>query len=158
MKIDTFKVERWMNDYEDDAVYNLGETCIDSLTVGELLELAGEDPDSYLTGLKDTRLTYGHIFGSPELVNGVAGLYRDLKGENVIPTHGAIGANEMVISAMIESTDNMVCVLPTYQQHYSIPKAIGAEVRILKLRPENDYLPDLDELRSLVDENTKMIP
>ena len=58
---------------------------------------------------------------------------------------------------MIESTDNMVCVLPTYQQHYSIPKAIGAEVRILKLRPENDYLPDLDELRSLVDENTKMI-
>ena len=30
-----------MNDYEDDAVYNLGETCIDSLTVGELLELAG---------------------------------------------------------------------------------------------------------------------
>ncbi len=157
MKIDTFKVERWMNDYEDDAVYNLGETCIDSLTVGELLELAGEDPDSYLTGLKDTRLTYGHIFGSPELVNGVAGLYRDIKGENVIPTHGAIGANEMVISAMIESTDNMVCVLPTYQQHYSIPKAIGAEVRILKLRPENDYLPDLDELRSLVDENTKMI-
>lgn len=157
MKIDTFKVERWMNDYEDDAVYNLGETCIDSLTVGELLELAGEDPDSYLTGLKDTRLTYGHIFGSPELVNGVAGLYRDLKGENVIPTHGAIGANEMVISAMIESTDNMVCVLPTYQQHYSIPKAIGAEVRILKLRPENDYLPDLDELRSLVDKNTKMI-
>lgn len=157
MKIDTFKVERWMNDYEDDAVYNLGETCIDSLTVGELLELAGEDPDSYLTGLKDTRLTYGHIFGSPELVNGVAGLYRDLKGENVIPTHGAIGANEMVISAMIESTDNMVCVLPTYQQHYSIPKAIGAEVRILKLRPENDYLPDLDELRSLVYENTKMI-
>ena len=39
MKIKTFKVERWMNDFEDDAVYNLGETCIDSLTVGELLEL-----------------------------------------------------------------------------------------------------------------------
>ena len=27
MKIKTFKVERWMNEYEDDAVYNLGETC-----------------------------------------------------------------------------------------------------------------------------------
>ncbi len=23
MKIKTFKVERWMNEYEDDAVYNL---------------------------------------------------------------------------------------------------------------------------------------
>ena len=40
MKIETFKVERWMNDYEDDAIYNLGETCIDSLTIGELLELS----------------------------------------------------------------------------------------------------------------------
>ena len=43
MKIKTFKVERWMNEYEDDAVYNLGETCIDSMTIKELLELAGED-------------------------------------------------------------------------------------------------------------------
>ena len=157
MKIETFKVERWMNDYEDDAIYNLGETCIDSLTIGELLELSGVDPDKYLTGLKDKRLTYSHIFGSPEYVGGVASLYKDLKGENVIPTHGAIGANHMVINALVESTDNMVCVLPTYQQHYSIPRAIGADVRILKLRLENDYLPDLDELRSLVDKNTKMI-
>ena len=133
MKIETFKVERWMNDYEDDAIYNLGETCIDSLTIGELLELSGVDPDKYLTGLKDKRLTYSHIFGSPEYVGGVASLYKDLKGENVIPTHGAIGANHMVINALVESTDNMVCVLP------------------------NDYLPDLDELKSLVDKNTKMI-
>lgn len=35
MKIKTFKVERWMNEYEDDAVYNLGETCIDSMTIKE---------------------------------------------------------------------------------------------------------------------------
>ena len=55
MKIETFKVERWMNDYEDDAIYNLGETCIDSLTIGELLELSGVDPDKYLTGLKDKK-------------------------------------------------------------------------------------------------------
>lgn len=157
MKIDTFKVERWMNDYEDDAVYNLGETCIDSLKIGELLELSGKNADEYLVGLKDKRMTYSHIFGSPEFVNGVAGLYKDLKGENVIPTHGAIGANNMVINALIESSDNMISVMPTYQQHYSIPKAIGAEVRILQLRPENNFLPDLDELKALVDTNTKMI-
>ena len=51
----------------------------------------------------------------------------------------------------------MVCVMPTYQQHYSIPESIGAEVRILQLRPENNFLPDIEELKSLVDENTKMI-
>ena len=113
MKIKTFKVERWMNEFEDDAVYNLGETCIDSLRIGELLTLCGEDPDTFLKGLKDTRLTYSHIFGSPEYLSGVAGLYEKLKPENVIPTHGAVGANNQVITTLIEPTDNMVCVMPT---------------------------------------------
>lgn len=128
MKIKTFKVERWMNDFEDDAVYNLGETCIDSLTVGELLELGGYDPKDYLASLADTRLTYSYIFGSPELRQGIAELYENVKPENVIPTHGATGANAMVLETMIEPEDNMISVMPTYQQHYSIPEAIGAEV------------------------------
>lgn len=157
MKIKTFKVERWMNDYEDDATYNLGETCIDSLRIAELLELCGKNADEFLKSLKDIRLTYSHIFGSPDFLRGVASLYESLKSENVVPTHGAIGANNQVITTLIEAKDNMVCVMPTYQQHYSIPESIGAEVRILQLRPEDNFLPDVKELKSLVDENTKMI-
>lgn len=157
MKIKTFKVERWMNEYEEDAVYNLGETCIDSMTIKELLELAGEDVQRYMTELADTRLSYSHIFGSPEFLRGVASLYQDLKPEQVIPTHGAIGANNQVITALIGPEDNMVSVMPTYQQHYSIPESIGADVRLLQLTLEDDFLPNLDVLRSLTDQNTKMI-
>ena len=107
--------------------------------------------------LADTRLSYSHIFGSPEFLQGVAGLYQDLKPEQVIPTHGAIGANNQVITTLIGAEDNMVSVMPTYQQHYSIPESIGADVRLLQLTLEDDFLPNLDVLRSLVDENTKMI-
>lgn len=146
-----------MNDYEDDAVYNLAETCIDSLKVGELLTLCGKDPAEYLKSLADVRLSYSHIFGSPDFLNGVCGLYQNIKPENVIPTHGAVGANHQVIITLIEPTDNMVSVMPTYQQHYSIPESIGAEVRILQLKPENKFLPDIEELKRLVDKNTKMI-
>lgn len=157
MKIDTFKVERWMNDYEEEAVYNLGETCIDSMTLKELIELCGEKPADYLEKLADTRIAYGHIFGSPELLTGISSLYKDIRPENIVPTHGAVGANNMVITTVIESTDNMVSVIPTYQQHYSIPASIGAEVRLLHLKLEDDYLPNIEELKKLVDENTKMI-
>lgn len=157
MKIKTFKVERWMNEFEEEARYNLGETCIDSLTVKELLELCGKEPDEYLTALGDVRLTYSHIFGSPDFLKGVSSLYESITPEQVVPTHGAIGGNNMVITTLIEPGDNMISVMPTYQQHYSIPESIGAEVRILQLRPENDFLPDLEELKSLIDENTKMI-
>lgn len=158
MDIKTFKVERWMNEYEDDCTYNLAETCIDSLTVRELTEMAGLDTAAFMNELADTRLTYGHIFGSPELLEGIAGLYGELvRPEHVVPMHGAIGANNHVIMALIDSSDNMVSVMPTYQQHYSIPESIGAEVRILNLNLENHFLPDIEKLKELVDENTKMI-
>ena len=158
MDIKTFKVERWMNEYEDDCTYNLAETCIDSLTVRELIEMAGLDTAEFMNELADTRMTYGHIFGSPELLEGIAGLYGELvKPEHVIPMHGAIGANNHVIMALIDPSDNMVSVMPTYQQHYSIPESIGAEVRILNLNLENHFLPDIEKLKELVDENTKMI-
>lgn len=157
MEIKTFKVERWMNEFEERAVYNLGETCIDSLTTGELLTLCGKDADKYLCSLKDVRLTYGHIFGSPELREGIASLYESMGTDNVVPAHGAIGANNMAITTLIGRGDNIVCVMPTYQQHYSIPESIGAEVRPIRLRPENDFIPDMDEMRTLVDGNTRMI-
>lgn len=51
----------------------------------------------------------------------------------------------------------MISVLPTYQQHYSIPESYGADVRILKLREENRFLPDLAELRNLVNGKTRLI-
>ena len=157
MKIRNFKVEQWMNEYEDDAVYNLGETCIDSMTLRELLELSGEHPEEFLASLADERMTYGYIEGSPGLLKGIADLYKDVQTNQVIPTHGAIGANHQVIISLIEPKDNMVSVMPTYQQHYSIPESIGAEVRPLQLNLESNFLPDLNILRSLVDQNTKLI-
>jgi aspartate/methionine/tyrosine aminotransferase len=53
--------------------------------------------------------------------------------------------------------DRVVSVIPTYQQHYSIPESIGAEVLPLRLRSENQFLPDLDELRALTKNGVKLI-
>jgi aspartate/methionine/tyrosine aminotransferase len=157
MRIKTFKVEQWMNEYENDATYNLAETCVDSLTIGELLTLAGKKPEEFLAGLSDYRLTYGHIYGSPKLLGGIASLFQDVKADDIIPTHGCIGANHQVLISLLEPGDSMISVAPTYQQHYSIPESVGAEVNILKLTPENGFLPDLDELRRMAGPKTKLI-
>ncbi|HWQ79577.1 MAG TPA: aminotransferase [Anaerovoracaceae bacterium] len=157
MKIKTFKVERWMNEYENDAIYNLAETCVDSMTLGELLSLAGKDPAEFLAGLSDVRLTYGDIYGSPKLLEGIASLYQDVKAGEILPTHGAIGANHQVLISALEPGDSMIAAVPAYQQHYSIPESVGAEVNILKLKPENRFLPDLDKLRAMVKLSTKLI-
>ena len=155
MKIKDFGVEMWMNAYENDCTYNLAETCVESLTVEQLLELGGcrEQAVADILGMK---LTYGAIEGSPRLRMLIAGLYEKQTPENVITAHGAIGANHLVIEALAGPGDEVVSVLPTYQQHYSIPEALGAEVHILPLRSGNVFLPDLDELRGMVNKNTKL--
>ena len=42
MKIAPFAVEQWMNAHETKCRYNLAETCVESLTIAELLEMAGQ--------------------------------------------------------------------------------------------------------------------
>lgn len=157
MEIKTFKVEQWMDAYENDAVYNLAETCIDSLTVGELLDLAGIDRKSFWDSVCDTRLTYSNIYGSPALLRGIASLYQALPPDHAVPMHGAIAANNSAYKALVKPGCSTVTALPTYQQHSSIPEALGADVRVLQLRKENGYLPDLNELRALVDDTTAVI-
>lgn len=149
MKIRDFGVEMWMNAYENDCTHNLAETCVRSLTVEELLDLSGKREET-LEQLVQTRLTYGDIPGSLRLRQAIAGLYQAMSPERVTITNGAIGANALTMLTLVEPGDRVISVLPTYQQHYSIPESIGAQVDILQLREENGWLPDLDELRGLV--------
>ncbi|MGW6057486.1 aminotransferase [Streptomyces sp. NPDC055189] len=156
MKIREFAVEQWMNEYEETCRYNLAETCVRSLTTGELLDLSGRR-EQVLAELEATALTYGPIPGSPRLRRLVAELYADQAPDNVLITHGAIGANALVHATLVEPGDHIVAVVPTYQQHYSIPDSYGARVDHLPLREENGWLPDLDELDRLVTPDTKLI-
>lgn len=157
MKIKPFAVEEWMNAWEVGAKYNIAETCVDSISMNELFELTGEDKTEFLNRLCARRLSYGDIEGLPEFRKGVCGLYKTLNIENIVPTHGASGANHHVFYSMISPGDRVVSIMPTYQQLYSIPESYGADVQILHLSKENNYLPDLEKLRRLVTPKTKMI-
>ncbi len=156
MKIRDFGVEIWMNRYETTCEWNLAETCVESLTVEELLAMAGKQ-ETILSELLPMKLTYGEIEGSARLRNLVASLYEKQAMENVVITHGAIGANALVHETLVEPGDRVISVLPTYQQHYSIPESYGADVQILKLTEKTGFLPDLEELRRLATPGTKLI-
>ena len=157
MKIKPFAVEEWMNAWEEGARFNIAETCVDSISLDELFALTGQDRDAFLREFSARRLTYGAIEGAPAFRQGVCRLYKTLAPEHIVPTHGAAGANHHIFYSLLEPGDRVVSIMPTYQQLYSIPESFGADVRLLHLRQENDYLPDLDELRRLVASGAKMI-
>lgn len=156
MQIEPFGVEIWMNEWETKCEWNLAETCVESLTVAQLMQLAGKTPAD-LSELLPMQMTYGAIEGSDRLRQAIAALYDSQSPENIIATHGTIGANMLVHKTLIDAGDRVVAVVPTYQQHYSIPTSIGADLHMLKLRQEDGFLPDLDALRTLVTPDTKLI-
>lgn len=156
MKIKPFGVEIWMNEFEDHCEFNLAETCVASLTIAQLLELSGKN-DSVMSDLLPMKMTYGAIQGSNRLRDAICQMYTKQTRDNIVVTHGAVGANALIHETLVEPGDHVISVRPTYQQHYSIPESYGAEVDILQLRPENGFLPDLDELDAMVRPETKLI-
>jgi aspartate/methionine/tyrosine aminotransferase len=156
VKIRPFGVEQWMNKYETRCAFNLAETCVESLTVQEVLALAGKD-NVILSELLPMKLTYGAIEGSERLRAAIAALYISQGTDNIVTTHGAIGANALVHETLVEPGDRVISIKPTYQQHYSIPESFGADVAILPLREANGFLPDPAELRRLAGPGTKLI-
>ncbi|MFT7528683.1 MAG: aspartate/methionine/tyrosine aminotransferase [Arenicella sp.] len=95
--------------------------------------------------------------GSARLRLAITNLYQRQSPENILITHGTIGANSLVHQALVSSGDRVVAVVPTYQQHYSIPESIGADVHHLRLSQANKFLPDLEQLRSLATSETRLI-
>jgi len=157
VQIKPFAVEEWMNAWETGAKYNIAETCVDSVSLDELFELTGEDQDAFLHHFCQRQLTYGSIEGAPDFKAGICKLYRTISPGEVVPTHGASGANHHIFYSLIQPGDRVISIMPTYQQLYSIPESFGADVRIMNLKEEQGYLPDLEELKRLAGGGVKMI-
>ena len=156
MFIEPFEVEIWMNEWETRCTYNLAETCVASITINELLALSGRD-EADLFELLSMKLTYGDIEGSDRLRAAISKLYANTSIADITITHGTIAANMLVHKGLVERGDHVVSIIPTYQQHYSIPRSIEANVATLSLEASDGFLPDLDRLRSMVTLETKLI-
>ena len=155
MKVDPFLVEQFLNTYERDVELNIAETDVDPFTLGDFLAFVGRE--DFFEDLKEKRLTYGFIEGSPDLRRGLASLYDHMESENILVAGGAIGANFLVFYSFVEPGDTVVSIIPAYQQLYSVARSFGARVKLLRLRRERGWLLDVDELAELVDEKTKLI-
>lgn len=156
MKISPFKIEEWMNRYEDGALYDLTTTCIMPLSINELLRIAGKTSYS-IDSVFDIPMSYGDITGSERLKNNIKSLYTNQDINNITVTHGAISANQLIFYSLLEKGDEVVCIVPTYQQHYSIPESIGADVKLYFLKEENNWLPDMNELSQFMTSKTKLL-
>ncbi|KAH8671593.1 putative aminotransferase [Xylariales sp. PMI_506] len=161
VKINEFAVEQWMDDHENDAKHNLAETCCASVSIDDLVALSGQGASANIID-SSQKLTYGAIPGSTSLRSRIADLYsrgavEPLSHENVLVTNGAIQANFLALFTCVGAGDHVICHYPTYQQLYSLPASFGAEVSLWKAKEEDEWRLSLDELKSMIKPNTKLI-
>ena len=155
MRIETFALERWMTRWETQVQFDLAESGIKPLTVEELLQLGGREQS--LESMLQISLGYSEARGTEDLRTLIASLYHDVTPDEVLVTTGAIEANFLLFNVLLNPGDHVVVVDPAYQQLQSVPKAIGCDVSLWRLRPENDFRYDLGELAHLVTSRTRLI-
>ena len=149
-----------MDKHENDAKYNIAETCAASISLDDLRGLSENKQDELVT--TSTKMTYGTIRGSLALRSSLASRYSSkatirFEPENVVITPGAIAANMTVFYGLLGKGDHIICHYPTYQQLYEIPASLGAEVSLWRAKEFNGWRLDIEELKGLIKTNTKMI-
>lgn len=158
MDIKTIGVEEWLNVWEKSATWDIAQSTISSLTMGELRALDEQDGATFYERLDREKMNYGWIEGSPEFKAEVAKLYRcEVNPDHILQTNGCTGANLNAIMAVVGPGDHVIAEWPTYAPLYEIPRTLGAEVEYWELREELGWKPDIEQLKRLVRPNTKLI-
>lgn len=159
MNIEKFELEWWLNPYDAIATHNMGSSCCKPMNMQELFELDGVSRDEVMDEIANMSLHYGYFEGMPRLKDAVVGLFEtpQVAAENVMVVHGATSANALTCYALCEKGDNVIVVVPSYQQFVSIPAALGCEVRQYVSGPEDGFGINFRRLADMVDGHTKAI-
>ena len=163
-----------------DRMSRLGtETAFEVLARAKLLEKKGKDiihleigepdfdtpnniKDAAIKALKEGYTHYGPSAGLPEVREVIAQYVSktrkiNAKPEQVVVTPGAKPIMFFSILALANQGDEVIYPNPGFPIYESVINFVGAKAVPIKLREENDFRLDTDELKKLVTDKTKMI-
>lgn len=152
MKYSPFRMERWQSTYEHRVEINLSESGVHPLTVGELVELSGQD-----VGVHDTLLGYGQSNGSDELRALIAGQYSGASDASILVTVGGAEANFTCFWHLFEDDAKAASVLPTYGQVPGLLESFGSRLLPVHLREEEGWQPDLGALEDALKDGASFV-
>lgn len=148
-----FVMERMMSKWENVVDYNLSESGVHPMTLGELLAMDGKSPDA----LGDVEFDYPQANGTVELRRNIARYYPGAGPDNVLITVGAAEANYLTLHTLLDPGDEIVIMMPNYMQVWGVAKNRGLRVKIFNLLEAEGWAPDLAELERVVGPETKLI-
>ena len=153
MQLKPFLLDVWLAAYEHDIEFNLASSEGPPWSVNELLSLASEDE-------RQSFLNHKLAYSRPAGAEGLRAAIAEMQDVNVDTVQVVTGASEAILVLMwlaAEAGANVVLPQPGYPPFSALPESLGVETRFYTLRKENAFRLDLDEIKQLVDRNTKLI-
>lgn len=151
MKVSPFKLERYFDKYEFSAPYLLSSSDCEPLQLNELLALADEESLEKWNTLK---LGYTESKGDPLFRNEISKLYTSISADDVlvlVPEEGIF----IAMNILLDKGDHVITTFPGYQSLYQVAEDIGC--RISKWEPDSHLKFQIQDLKSLVTDKTKLI-
>ena len=149
-----FLLEDWLEAHaEPMPEFPLGGSTGPAWTLRDLLELDGR---ASLERMLQSDVLYSRAAGATALRQAVAQM-QDVPMERILIMTGAAEALSHIFSAAVEPGANVIVPAPCFPPYIAVPQALGLEVRAYRLRREDSFAIDLDEVRRLTDSQTKLI-
>ena len=144
-------MERWQSTWENQVEYNLSESGVHPLKLGELL--GGETSDM----LKQP-LGYSQTNGTEELRKAIAATYSKASADDLLVTNGSSEAIFVTLWSFLKRGAEVVVMLPNYMQVWGLAKTMQAKVKPFWLREEaGQWSINIRALRKIVKKRTKLI-
>ncbi len=147
-----FALETYFSKWEFSAKHHMTASDAQSITMGQLLDMAGLPRDA----LAELHLGYTETWGAPDLRQAISETYDKMKAENVLCFAGAEEGVYAAMRVLLSPDDHAIVVVPNYQAAETIPLDICA-VSGVGLDPDRYWHLDLDEIRNAIRPNTKLI-
>ncbi len=148
-----FELEVYLSKWEFRAQYHLTASDIESMSIGQLFEMASERDRPTLD---DVWLGYTETYGSPALLDEITRTYDTLQPADILCFAGAEEGLYVAMKVLLNRDDHAVVVVPNYQASETIPMCL-CEVTGVALRPEEAWQLDIDQIRKALRANTKLI-
>ncbi len=153
MQMPPFALERYFARFEFDVEYLLCSSDCESFTVADLLALEPEAHDQF----QQHWLGYTESQGSPALRRQISGLYSATGPEHVLVHSGAEEAIFLFMQAVLGPGDHIIVHWPCYQSLFEVAQTLGCQVTLWQAREEDGWALDPDELRQLIQPNTRAV-
>jgi|HubBroStandDraft_5_1064220.scaffolds.fasta_scaffold128024_1 aspartate/methionine/tyrosine aminotransferase len=156
MKLPPFLLDQWIaqkNAANSTIEYDLASSTGPVWTLRELLALSGGDE---LEALLDTRVSYTSAAGTPALRGAIAAL-EGVAADEVQVVTGAAEALLILFFQAAETGANVVLPSPCFPANAAVAESLGIEVRYYTLRAADGFRVDADEIRRIVDRNTRLL-